>query len=476
MSSLSRNSLFSTLSLLLKFGTNAGLSIVLARILGAAEFGRFVFVATFTGIFAVIVDYSFHVQVVREVARAPESVRTTVQRMLSAKLLLALFCTVLVAATAASSQPPGIAAAVVVLWAGALFCSLGQFLNNAFRGIGRFELETYPMLFLNALLILFVVALLVFVRDLVLVAAAYTAARLLYFLVSYRNFRRLFGKLSFRFGFREEIKTLHELFPFALYSILAVVYLQMDTVILSYLKDDAQVGHYQAAMRVAFGATIIPEILVASFLPLLAKAIRSDAGHFRCQALLLNKCLLVSGAAIASFLAVFAGPVVQVIYGSGYAPAALLLKLLALLVFLRFAGAGFEMMLNISSNKRGPALCVSLPAAFNVAVNLWAIPRFGAVGAACTSIVTHLVVGSLYALFVYRSVHGIFIGRLCVRGMLLSVFAGILALFMNQFGPAWGVLAFLALPTLLARFALDSTELAAVYRLLNRTFPTSQRV
>jgi len=475
MPSLAKNSFFSTLSLVLKVATNAVLSILLARVLGAGDFGRFVFATTFTGIFLLIIDYSFNLQVVRQVANAPASVAKIVQQMLSAKLLLSLTSTFVIVLMVLVSQPGQTDAVILILWVGALCFSLGQFLNSVFKGLNKFELETYPMLVLNCAQLLFIVVLLALGRNLVLISLGYTAARVLYLGISYRSFSRQFGGLRFRIQCREALATLYELLPFGIYAILSVIYLQIDTIMLSYMQGDSQVGHYQAAMRVAFATTLLSEIILSSFFPLVAKVIRSDAEEFRMHTLLLNKYLMVTGLVLASFLMIFADRIIGVLYGGGYGPSALLLKLLAVVVFLRFAGAGFGMIINISRNQKWCTVGVSVSAVMNIILNFYAIPRYGAVGAAVTSIITHLVLNSLYVLFSYRAVKSLFISTLCLRGLVLSASFALAALYLKQFQAAWALVLFLVLPFILARIAMSKAEIESILRVWKRFIPLAGR-
>ncbi|QWV95950.1 flippase [Geomonas nitrogeniifigens] len=471
MPSIVKNSFFSTLSLALKVGTHAVLSIVLARVLGANEFGRFVFATTFTGIFLLIVDYSFNLQVVRQVANSPAETPEIVQRMLSAKLLLSFACTLIILLTLLVSHSSETDTVILVLWLGVLCFSFGQFLNNVFKGVNKFELETYPMLLLNSALFLIVVLLLMLGHDLVLIASGYTVARIFYLGISYRCYRRHFGGLRFHLELGQGLKTLYELLPFGIYSILAVIYLQIDTIMLSYMQNDSQVGHYQAAMRIALATTLLSEIILSSFFPLVAKAIHSDPAEFRARTLLLNKYLLVIGAFLGATLAIFSDSIIDVLYGGGYAPSALLLRLLAVVVFLRFAGAGFGMIINISRNQRWCTIGVSISAVMNIILNCYAIPRHGAVGAAVVSIVTHLVLNSLYVIFAYRAVRSFYIGKLCLRGLVIITLCAVAALYLKQLQPLWGAALFVLLPFLLVRFCLSKEEMESILRIFRKGLP-----
>lgn len=471
MPSIAKNSFFSTLSLALKVGTHAVLSIVLARVLGANDFGRFVFATTFTGIFLLIVDYSFNLQVVRQVANAPTEIPAIVQRMLSAKLLLSFACTVVILLTLLVSQSAETDAVILVLWLGVLCFSFGQFLNNVFKGVNKFELETYPMLCLNVALFLIVVLLLMLGHNLVLIASGYTAARVFYLGTSYRCYRRHFGDLHFRVKFRGGLQTLYELLPFGIYSILAVIYLQIDTIMLSYMQNDSQVGHYQAAMRIALATTLLSEIILSSFFPLVAKAIHSDAEEFRIRTLRLNKYLLVIGGFLGASLAIFSDAIIGVLYGSGYAPSAPLLRLLAVVVFLRFAGAGFGMIINISRNQRWCTIGVSISAVMNIVLNCYAIPRHSALGAAVTSIVTHLVLNSLYVIFAYRAVRSFHISRLCLRGLVITALCAVVGMYLKQSQSVLAIGLFILLPFLLFRFCLSKDEMEAVLRIFRKGLP-----
>jgi O-antigen/teichoic acid export membrane protein len=190
---------------------------------------------------------------------------------------------------------------------------------------------------------------------------------------------------------------LRGLAPFAAAFIALTIYCKIDVMLLERWSD-SEAGIYTAAYKFVdvFQALVI--VAAAAVYPRLArtnlKAAASDVGKRSAELLLLGAL------PVGLMLHLVATPVVTLVFGDGYEGAAAVLSRLALLlplISLTILGA---FILGAVGRMAPVALLYAIGLAANVGLNLWLIPRYGAVGASIARLASEsvLVVGFLDAL------------------------------------------------------------------------------
>jgi O-antigen/teichoic acid export membrane protein len=477
MTSIAKNTFYSSITFGLRFVSNALLSIVIARVLGASEFGHFAFAISFTGIFLVIVDYGFNVLIVKDVAVSPEKAIPLCRDILSGKWILTALSTVIIVGTVkASGYPAETAYVIYILWLSSVLYSFGLFYNNIFRGFNLFQYETYPTVILNVVQILLVGILILFHCKAIAIACGYFVARAVYLSVSVLFVSKKIGRLGFGLNLRRGFSLLLQAMPFGVHAILGTLFFQLDTVLLSHYSGNTEVGYYQAAMRLVLASLIICDVLTSAYFPHLSKKIKVDLYAFKDDGLALNKYLLMIGGMISSFLIVYAKEVVTIVYGGAYSRSIYLMQLLAAVILLKFIGSAYSVMVTVSEHQNLRAFGVAVSVVVNVILNLMLIPGYGAVGAAMTSIITHIVLDSLYLFFVVNLVKDSFVDRNIVTTVVLLTAGCLAANFLKPFSVPFSVVTFglfsLALPLL----AFNAREKRAVKDALKKVKPSLVRV
>lgn len=173
------------------------------------------------------------------------------------------------------------------------------------------------------------------------------------------------------------------------------VYFYVDSILLGLFRSPTEVGYYGAAYRIVLASLTLPAVANAVALPVLSRLLSGapaplDAALSSTTAVLLYVCIpLAAGVAIA------ASPVVELVFGPDFAPAAVPLAVLIWTCVTVSANTAFAaLMLARRQDRRYMLITVSGGVA-NLALNLIAIPLWGMVGAAVTSILTELLVLAL---------------------------------------------------------------------------------
>lgn len=470
MSTVLRNTFFSTVTLGLRFLTTALLFIILARALGVEEFGRFAFAISFTGIFLIFVDYGFNLLIVKEVAVSPQNGLKIVADVLNGKIILSILSTILIITIVEIlNYPLETELIIYILWVSAVFYSFGLFFNTIFKGLNQFQYETYPSIILNSLQFLLVVTLLILGYETISIAVSYLISRIIYFSISLYLVLTKIGRIAISCDISKGAKVLKDSLPYGVHAILATLYFQLDTVFLHYFKGDAEVGHYQAAMRIVIASMIICEVIISAYFPVISKKIKTDVDGFRTDGVTLNKYLFLSGGTIAAFLVLFSDIAIKFIYGEQYIHSIFVMQLLSAVIFLRFAGASYALFITAADNQRLRAIGVAVSVVINIILNVILIPVYGAVGAAIASIITHIVLDAIYIFFAINLTKNSFFDSYCIKGLLaLAIIVGFCLVF-KQVVPIFSVFIFILLIlSLMGIVALSNKEKQTIRHLFNK--------
>ena len=473
MSAIVRNSFYSTISFGLRFVSNAFLFIVIARFLGAEEFGKFALASSLAGIFLIVLDYGFNLYTVKEVAAAPTRAVEFATEVISAKVILTIVSTgVLLLVAKLMGYQHDILIIITVLWIGYIFYSFGLFFNNIFRGFNLFQYEMYPTILLNLLQIIFVALLLILKADTVAIAFAFLAARLLYFAYSLHLFRAKIGKPKLMINLDQSKGLLLKAMPFGIHAIIGVLYFQLDTVLLSYFKGNSDIGYYQSAMRIVTASMVIYDVLASSYLPLISAKIRTDYERFTAYSIALNKYMILVGGIISLSVLVYAETAVTLLYGNGYLQAIVILQLLSVVIFLRFLGGAYGVLITVSDNQRLRAIGVASSLFVNLLLNLFLIPRYGIAGAAVACIVTHVFLNFMYIVFTYKALDSYFFDRKIIPMLTLLLMGSFVAYQMKSVSFTGSLLLFVSFVVLAVASSLDNKEKSSIRGLISRIIPT----
>lgn len=179
--------------------------------------------------------------------------------------------------------------------------------------------------------------------------------------------------------------------PLILAGLAVMVYLRIDQIMLERLGTQRAVGLYAASCRLAEVWFFVPVAVVSSVMPSLVAAKAEGQAAFLRRYLKFFRIMLLLAFAIVVPMALFAQPLVLLLFGPAYAEAGPILAVqiwTSIFVFQGVAqGPWFvienQTMLTLKRNLAG--------AVVNIGCNLVLIPRFGGLGAAFSSLAGQFV-------------------------------------------------------------------------------------
>jgi O-antigen/teichoic acid export membrane protein len=376
---------------------------ILARHFDQSDMGRLFFAFTLATLVAAVTELGTGRYLVREVATRPESGLDRLGEVLAlrAPLLLggflALNAAVLIGRPALAPVVLPASSAVLV---GDLYYAFGAFLVGR-RAVG---LRLATGLSGPLLLVLLVLGAVTGGATLPQVLACYVVSTLVTLTAGAVVVWRRFGPIRLagtRAGARNAARAS---LPFFVLNALGIAHFKVDTLLLFALATPAAVAVYETGYKLFEVSRLVVRPTAMVLFPVSAAlASRGDWAAFR---RVLRRLFLISGAlgfAITAVVLAAGGLLVGLAWGDRYAETVPVLRVLYLAVpamYLAFIATFLAGSLHLEA-AAAKVLAVCLAA--NVGLNLVAIPRWGPVGAAWTTVVTEVLASAWLLALVLRA-------------------------------------------------------------------------
>jgi O-antigen/teichoic acid export membrane protein len=176
------------------------------------------------------------------------------------------------------------------------------------------------------------------------------------------------------------------------------IYLRAGPVMLGWFHSSAEVGVFGAANRLAEVVYFLPTAIVASVTPLVMRFHERSAEEFERALLGVGTLLTWLGVIIALATILVAGPLVSRLYSQEFASAAPVLIVLVAAYPIVFGTSANGIWTTMLNHERAAFVRLFASAVLCVAMNLWLIPRFGALGAAYGLVGAQFAAGVIFHL------------------------------------------------------------------------------
>jgi polysaccharide transporter, PST family len=183
-------------------------------------------------------------------------------------------------------------------------------------------------------------------------------------------------------------RLIHGGFVISAVTIASTIYLRIDQVMLHAMAGDFVLGHYAAAVRVSELFEALPAAFGSALFPLLCISL-ADAPRFRRHIDIGFRYMILAGAGLSVVCCLGARPIMHLYGGVKYSGSAPLLAVLVWSEIPIFFASTFSNAL-LASNLQNWVLWPTVAGAvLNIALNLYLIPRWGALGASWATVIAY---------------------------------------------------------------------------------------
>jgi O-antigen/teichoic acid export membrane protein len=399
---------------------------VMVRALGPTAYGKVGFATAVAGFFGLLASPGFTTYAAREAAKDEGQVSFLVQHVLGARITFGVLSYALLIAFAVTFAPRDFTTRLLIVLSGLVFLVSSVDVQWVFAARSRMWMValrgTVGQLIYGGFI-------LVFIRRpsdawIVPVAGVLSllAGTLLIWLPARREYRvplpvispavwRSFLPVCLIMGFA---------------SMMSMIYDQIDTVMLRYMRTENEVGLYVASYSMMTISMSFAFILAQVFFPLLSQTTGQDQENEQRYLGWLWQASIGLALPIATGGFILAEPLTRFVLGSQYGGTATLFRWLMLTVIAGPMASYFGSQLIPIARERKYLAAVIAGAVVNVVLNLFLIPRYGAIAAVFTTVISQAVVACMNYYFVRDLPRPSLLGALGLSVIACSIMAAAL--------------------------------------------------
>lgn len=393
---IAKNTTYLTVALVVQKILSFFFFLLIAKTLGNSGTGEYVAAFSLGSIFGVFVDFGLGPVLVRELARDQTKSADYLGNIVVIKLWLALIAfgallgTVFMVDQLGGGHPPF----TLIIIAGAVMIidSFALTSTSVFRGRQNLWFESIVVI-LNKVLILGLGLVVLYfwpsslnVAITILAGSVVSLLALTYFL---HHELRLSWRPRLNKSVILELKKLA--MPFALANIFAAVYSYSDSVLLSFLKGNQDVGIYSVAAKTMNAFQFIPMAFMAAVFPAMSYYYHNAPEQLREIFEQSFRYLLLISAPLAVGLFVLADQFVLRL-GTDYEPAALAVRILMPSLVFVFLSFPLGALLNASNRQHWQTAVIGFSMIVNIGLNIWLIPIYSYIGASWSWFIANALV------------------------------------------------------------------------------------
>lgn len=370
---------------------SVALFIAIARELGETGFGDFIFGLSLSTVLFTAAGFGTDELIAREVARNRESVHHLFGNVIAVKsLTLATMMAVMAVIVYAGNYSATTRTAVMLIALGVAFEVLGKTFHAIFQAHEQMQFIAGSLIIQRTAVALAGIAVLLSGGGLVEVSIIFCLGGLLGLLSSLGWMYRFVVRPTIDVARSRWMALVRIGLPLGLASTLYYALLRLDASLLSFLQggDNAEVGQYGAAFRLIEATMFVSWAFGGAIMPWLSRHGAGTSVSLSRGYELGLKALVAMLLPIGAFFAVYAEPLIELLYGRGYGDAVMPLRLLAGMTVL-FGINTFLAILMISRDEPGEfARAAAVVIVQNVIFNFILIPPLGADGAALNAVIS----------------------------------------------------------------------------------------
>jgi len=377
---------------------------LITRYLGQVGFGEYTTINTFLTFFAVIADLGLTLVTVQMISGSPTNENKILNNLFSLRLVtVLLFIGLAPLIVIFLPYSRTIKTGVLITAVFFIFPALNQVLIGLFQKRLSMDRAALSEIASRVVLILGVLTVKKLNAGLTGVLIATVLSGGASFLSHYL-FALRFAIIKLEFDFKYWKKIISKSWPLAVTIVLNLIYLRADTLVLSLVRSQAEVGLYGAAYKIIDVLTTLPFMFAGLILPILTAAwLEKKSGQFN---IVLQKSfdfMLITAVPLVIGAQFLAKPVMIFIAGADFAAAGLILKMLIFAVAAIFLGTIFSHAVIAIDCQRKMIRFYAFTGLSALLGYFLIIPRFSYIGAASITIYSEVLIATFSAYCVFRT-------------------------------------------------------------------------
>jgi O-antigen/teichoic acid export membrane protein len=370
-----------------------GLSVVIARKLGASDLGLLRYAIAFVTMLSFIPDAGLGTYINREASRYPEKSGIFFINFVFAKAIFSIL-TFLIILSSLYFQGKEYDWSIIIL-AGLIMLldSFIRFYTAFFRGFQKAEYEARILISENLLMALTGIIIISLGFGLVFMMKIRLFVVLLVFIIGLLILKKKILQPPFKFSITLCLNLLKSAIPFTILLILIKINANIGIVLLTNIKGTVSTGWYSAALSLTGIFQFIPTSVGGAILPAMTKFAKfGDINNLELTLSRSIKYIMILVVPIAVGTTILADKIILLVFGETFTPAIITLKILIWLVILSFSNSIFNVAFSAIDKEKRFVKIQFAATVINILLCITLIPLLGHNGVALSITSSQLIV------------------------------------------------------------------------------------
>jgi O-antigen/teichoic acid export membrane protein len=394
--------------------------VLISRELGAEGLGQYSFIFAFAGVFFLFSDWGLSSMLIKDLSKNFSKINKYVSNIFSLKLILSLISLFIFLITIFFIGKENIILPLIIVG----FLQLIRVFNNIFYSILRIKQSGKILAIVDLLerIIAFIGALIflpiyksLFSFVLVLFVS-YSLHTLLLFFYS-KNFFNLKFSLDFNFL----LNLIKKGFPFLFIAVFSIIYIELDSIMLSFMKGDVVVGWYNSGYKLISILNMVPVLLLTFGFPIFSKFYQKNKKEFRnLFENILNISIIIMVPTIFGVL-ILGDRILEFIYNFNSIESFISFKILIFAQFFIFLTNIMGQLISSADKQIVFGKIAGVGAIINIILNFFLIPKYSLYGAAFATLITYIIMFIFMYFYIRKKLIKFNLFRYLILPFLLSV-------------------------------------------------------
>lgn len=398
-----RNSALSLVADAVARASNTVLFILISRQLGAAEGGAYALALTYTLLFTQLSFWGMDQLLTREVAKDHAAAGRFTGNFILIRLALSLVLFLVMALLVGRvlGYAPSTARVILIVGLSIVPESISNICQSVFIAFEQIKYSTLVGTVVGTLRLAGGGLILLSGGRVEAIAVLLCLSSLIGLMLNlgiiYLRFPRPHWRLDIGFW----LPQLGAAFPFILIGVFYIIEFQSDTLLLSVLRSEKDIGLYNAATTILFALALVPQAFRAAIFPMMSRLYATASSSLAVVYEKSFKYLLVISLPVAAALTLSADVVIRLLFCSGFDESAAVLQIVIWTFVLMMINVPSARMMVVANAQDKLALFQGLSMSLNLCLNVWLIPQWGAAGAAWARVGSTGLFVALGAIYTY---------------------------------------------------------------------------
>lgn len=364
--------------------------LLTARYLGPSNFGLINYAATYTSFFASFCTLGINSVIVKNFVDHPDEEGETIGSAIILRTISSVLSVIMIMGiTLFADRGETTTHIVVFLCAIGVLFQVMDTLNYWFQSRLESKYAAYSTIISYTVVSAYKVWLLATGKSVEWFAVSTSVDYLVVAIVLLAVYKKENGP-KFAFSWRKAKELLGSSYHFILAGLMVSIYGSTDKFMLKQMLNESEVGYYSTALSLCNTWVFVLSAIIDSLYPTILQCFGKDNTLFEKRNKQLYAIVFYVSVVASSFISILASPIVRILYGTSYAPAASPLRIITWYTAFSYLGIARNAWV-VSYQKQNYLKYLYVGSALtNVILNALLIPVMGASGAALASLVTQM--------------------------------------------------------------------------------------